>query len=333
MHNRNRASFLIFFILIAFLCVSELTARGEREAPAKREKIVLSTPFAPLAMPMAYIAKNNLLKDHAESVELLVWNNPDQLRAQMSGEDVDFISLPSNTASIFYNKGVALKFLKVAIWKVFYIVSEDTEVSSLTDLRGKTVYVPFRGDQPDLVFQTLCRAAGLDIAEDLEIRYVPSPLDITMNLIGGEAEYGLMIEPIATIARMKGAQMGKDIRRVVDLQEEWGRYMETDPLFPNAGVAAMPGIAASPEIVDAFAAAYDEAVAWVKANPAEAGEIAAEYVKGVNAAAFSRSLEYTVFEPVDTAEAREDLERMYRSFLELNPASIGGKLPDDGFYY
>ncbi len=329
----SAASKAIMLALLFLFLAGAAFASGKTETTAKREKIVLSTPFAPLAMPMAYIVENNLLADYAESVELKVWTNPDQLRAQMAGGDVDFISIPSNTASIFFNKGVSLKYLKVAIWKVFYIVSEDTSVTSVKDLKGKTVYVPFRGDQPDLVFQTICRASGIDPAADLEIQYVPSPLDITMNLLGGKAEYGLMIEPIATIAQMKGAKMGKKIHRIIDLQEEWGAINNSDPLFPNAGVAAMPGILDSPEIVDAFSAIYDSAVAWVKENPEEAGKMAAKYVEGVNAMAFAKSLEHTVFEPVNSSEARKELETMYSAFMELNPASVGGKLPGDSFYY
>lgn len=331
MINNSRRFSLVVLLLVAALGSGLLA--GETEEPQKRERIVLSTPFAPLAMPMAYIVENNLLGQYAETVELVVWNNPDQLRAQMSGGDVDFISIPSNTASIFFNNGVPLKFLKVAIWRVFYIVSEDTTVSSIDDLVGKTVYVPFRGDQPDLVFQSVCLAAGINPTTDLEIRYVPSPLDITINLIGGTAEYGLMIEPVATIAQIRGAENEMAIERVIDLQDEWGRLLGTEPVFPNAGVAAMPGILGSPEIVDAFSEIYDEAVEWAKANPMEAGEIAAKYVEGVPAPAFAASLQFTTFEPINSSKVRDQLEMMYREFLQLSPDSIGGSLPGDEFYY
>jgi NitT/TauT family transport system substrate-binding protein len=329
---RGVSKLLLGMIVMAFV-LSLLTASGQRERAQKVDKIVLSTPFSPLAMPMAYILENNLLEEYADSVELVVWNNPDQLRAQMSGDDVDFVSIPSNTASIFYNKGVNLKMLKVSIWRVFYIVSEDTTVRGIEDLRGKKVLIPFRGDQPDLVFQSVCQRAGLDPMKDLEIQYVPSPQDIVMNLVGGKADYGLMIEPVATIASMRGAEKGKKITRVVDLQEEWGRLLNLEPRFPNAGVAAMPIILEYPEIVDTFAEIYDQAVEWSTAHPKEAGLLAAKYVKGVPAPAFAKALEYTTFESHSSAVVKKELETMFTEFLDLNPASIGGKLPDDALYY
>lgn len=332
MKNKTRFSLLAAVIMAAVIALPVI-AGGQQEKTEKLEKIVLSTPFSPLAMPMAYIIENDLLGDYAETTELVVWNNPDQLRAQMSGDDVDFVSIPSNTASIFYNKGVKLKMMKVSIWRVFYIVSEDESVDSIEDLKGKQVFVPFRGDQPDLIFQTVCNKAGIDPMKDLEIQYVPSPQDIVMNLIGGKADYGLMIEPVATIAAIKGAEKGKKITRVVDMQEEWGRLLNLDARFPNAGVAAMPGIQVNSEVVDAFAAIYDEAVEWTKENPEEAGLLAAKYVEGVSAPAFTKALEYTTFESISSGEVRNELETMFSEFSQLNPASIGGNLPDDGFYY
>ncbi len=333
----NKIKYVIGVILLLCLTFSAFAGgqaeTDKAESVQKLDKIVLSSPFSPLAMPMAYIIENDLLKDYAEKTELAIWTNPDQLRAQMSGGSADFVSLPSNTASIFYNKGVKLKLLKVSIWKVFYIVSEDTSVSSIEDLRGKTIYVPFRGDQPDLVFQTIFTKAGIDPSRDITIQYVQSPQDIVMNLMGDKAEYGMMIEPVATVAQIKGAQKGKKIARVIDVQKEWGRLLNLEERLPNAGVAAMPGILEHPEVVDAFAKIYDEAVKWSVENPKEAGLLAAKYVEGVPAPAFTKAMEFTTFESISSGEVKDEIETMFSEFMHLNPASVGGKLPDENFYY
>ncbi|MCD4718531.1 MAG: ABC transporter substrate-binding protein [Desulfobacula sp.] len=68
------------------------------------------------------------------------------------------------------------------------------------------------------------------------------------------------------------------------------------PRFPNAGVVALPNVLKQPKLVNAFLKAYDAGVKWSVKNPKEAALLAANHVKGVNAAAFERALKYTIFE-------------------------------------
>lgn len=309
-----------------------LTSTGVCLAENLHERVILASPFSPLAMPMAYIAENNLLRDVTKEMELVIWNTPDQLRAMLTQGQTDFVSVPSNVGAIFYNKGIPLKLIRVSVWGVFYIISADSNIKGINDLRGQKIYIPFRGDQPDLVFQTIALKQGLAPFTDFEIEYVSSPLDITMSLLAGKAKHALMIEPGAALVILKAREKGLDFRRAVDVQEEWGKATGRDPRFPNAGVVATPRALKDPKLIAAFTKAYDEAVAWVKQNPGPAALLAAKHVKGVNAPAFEEALRHTVFESVSGNDARDDVEFMFSGFLEIHPESIGGRLPDAGFY-
>ncbi len=302
-----------------------------RDTP-KVKKIVMASPFAPLIMPMAHMVEAGLLKDVCDEVELLTWNTPDQLRAMITRGDVDFVSLPSNVAAIFYNKGVDLSLARVSIWGVFYLISNDPSITSLTQLKGKRIVVPFRGDQPDLLFQAICRAQGLNPFEDFIIEYVSSPLDITMGLLAGKVDNALMIEPAAALAIMKAKGKGLDFKRVIDLQKEYAALVGNDRGVPNAGIAVLPQIKNNKAVVDAFLAAYDQSVQWTNTHPEEASELAARYIQGVNAKAFAEALHYTDFRSVSGVDSRDDLELMFGKFIKMNPKSIGGKMPDAGLY-
>lgn len=303
------------------------------QAQARADKIVLASPFAPLVMPMAYILDNGLLSEIAEKTELKIWNNPDQLRAMMITGEVDFASVPSNVASLFYNKGVKLKLVDVSIWGVMYIVSQDVKISSLSDLKGQQIYVPFRGDQPDLVFQTIAKHQGLDPMTDFDVQYVASPLDIVMGLLAGQVKNALLIEPVSSMVIMKGKSKGKEFRRVIDIQKELGKIDGWQDRFPNAGVVALPSILQNANAVEVFSKAYEEAVKWTVSHPKEASELAAKYVEGINAEAFEESLKYTQFEAIKSGKVKEEIENMFDAFKALNPKSIGGELPDADFYY
>ena len=323
-----------------FLVVNQAHAKGRAVSQsakntqiAKFPQIELASPFAPLVMPMAYIVENGLLGDVAEKTELKIWNTPDQLRAMLTTGAVDFASVPSNVAAIFYNKGVALKMVDVSIWKVMYIVSSNLQIDSLADLKGQAISVPFRGDQPDLISQTVAQSQGFDPLRDFTIQYVSSPLDITMGLLGGQIKNALLIEPVSSMVIMKGKRKGMRFERVIDLQKELGKIDGWKNRFPNAGVAALPSVIKRPEVLEAFASAYEKAVKWTVENPAQAAKLAEQYVPGVNAAAFEEFLKHTDFQAIRSRAVKAELETMFKAFLQLNPKSVGEKLPDDGFYY
>lgn len=302
-------------------------------ASEKIDKITMASPFAPLVMPMAYILENGLLDNVAEKTELKIWNNPDQLRAMMTSGTVDFTSVPSNVASIFYNKGVKLKMLDVSIWGVMYIVSSDASIKSLADMKGQSIYIPFRGDQPDLVFQTIAQSQGFDPLKDFDVQYVNSPLDIVMGLVAGKIKNALLIEPVSSMVIMKGKNKGINFNRVVDIQKELGKIEGWKNRFPNAGVVALPPVLKHSQVVDVFANAYEKAVEWTVSHPDEAAKLAAKYVPGVNAKAFKESLKFTNFTAIRSANVKDEIENMFNAFIAINPKSVGGKLPDTGFYY
>ena len=304
------------------------------QASAKSDKITMASPFSPLVMPMAYMVENGLMDDVAEKTELKIWNTPDQLRAMITTGAADFASVSTNVAAIFYNKGIGLKLVDVPIWGGLYIVSSDTEVRSLSDLKGRNIYVPFRGDLPDLTFQTIAHSQGFDLLKDFKIQYVSSPLDSTMGLLGGQIKNAVLFEPVCSTVIMKGDSRGLHFKRVLDFQKELAKIPEWQGnRFPNAAVIALPSVVQRPELVDAFAAAYDKAVRWTVAHPSQAANLAAKYVPGIDAAVFEESLKHTHFQAVHSRAARADFETMFKAFLKLNPKSVGEKLPDDGFYY
>ena len=318
-----------YLITLCFLCLFSFGCH----AFEKLDKITLGSPFSPLIMPMAYILENGLLDDVTEKTELKIWNTPDQLRAMMTSGSVDFTSVPSNVASIFYNKGVKLKMIDVSIWGVMYIVSADTRIKSLGDMKGQTIYIPFRGDQPDLIFQIIARNQGFNPLKDFKVQYANSPLDIVMGMLAGKIRNGLLIEPVSSMVMMKGNSRGIEFKRVIDIQKELGKIDGWKSRFPNAGVVALPSILKHPQVVDTFSQAYEKAVKWIVDNPEEAAKLAAKYVHGVNAAAFQESLKYTNFTAIRSASAKVEIENMFKAFISVNPKSIGGKLPDNDFYY
>ena len=97
---------------------------------AKLDKLTLVAPPGPMAIPMAYIAANNKLADVAQQTEVVIWENADQLKALLGSGDGDFVTVPSNNAATFYNKGLELRLLDIAVWNITYLITSDWPLMS-----------------------------------------------------------------------------------------------------------------------------------------------------------------------------------------------------------
>ena len=90
---------------------------------------------------------------HAKTVRFEQWKSPDQLRAGALSGSYHVAATPVNVAANLYNKGAPIRLLDVTVWGVLSIVTTDAGITSIADLKGREIAVPFRGDVPDIVLR------------------------------------------------------------------------------------------------------------------------------------------------------------------------------------
>ncbi len=307
----------------------------------KLERLVLSGPFAGVSNPLIHIVESGALNDIAKTVEFKPWKGPDQLRLMALGKgtfSADFIAMPSNVAANLYNRGVELKLMNISVWGILWMVSRDDNLTTLADFKGKEIAMPFRADMPDILFEILVKAQGLDPKKDFTLRYTPTPLDAMQLLIMRRVDHVLLAEPAISMALLKSQSfpitiIAPDLFRSVDIQKEWGRVFNREARIPQAGMVAMKSVLDKPEVLRRFQEEYKKSTAWMLENPKEAGEIVAKHIEMLTPEAVENSLKWTVFDVKSGQESREELEFFFQKLLDSTPALVGGKLPDDAFYY
>jgi NitT/TauT family transport system substrate-binding protein len=312
------------------------TAPSPSPSPTpKIDNIRLVGTIGPMAIPLAYMVENNSLASVAAKTTLSIWATPAQLQAIITGTQADFLSLPSNAAALYYNKGVKLQYLDNSIWNILYLVTSDTSIKSVADLKGKSVLVPYQNAVPDAMFQSLCQQNGLDITRDITITYAPDPIQASQSLLKGTEKYVLLSEPSATSVIMTGANTGLTFVRAINIGAAWHNSTDGKPVTPVAGSVVLGDMKDHPEIVKVFMAEYAKAVAWMMANPSQAGEVGARALvqQGFTAAVLTASMKNIDWHYVKAIDARSDLEDFFNTLSKVSPNFIGGKLPDDGFYF
>ncbi len=309
-------------------------ATSTSAAPEKLAKLTLVAPPGPMAIPLAYIAVNNKLADVAQKTEVVVWENPDQLKAFVAGGQGDFVTMPSNNSAIFYNKGVKLQLLDISVWNITYLISRDANATSFADIKGQSLVVPFQGSVPDLMFQFIARSEGLDPQKDFKLRYAADPTQAAQLLVSGQVDNGVISEALATGVILQTAKSDKPLHRAFAFDKAWAQASGGNE-SPIAGTVATASVLDKPDVIRAFEAQYRAAVQWMLDNPEEAGKLVETQLPqlGLKAAVMTASLQSITWKFTPAGDARASLEAFYQDLSELSPEVIGGKLPDDGFYY
>ncbi len=304
----------------------------------KLEKIVLSGPVASVSHPLIHMVATGALDDVAKKVEFKLWKNPDELRALTLKGGADFVAVPSNVGANLYNKGVDIKLLNISVWGILAILTRDKNLKTLQDFKGKEIGMPFRADMPDIVFEEIVKKQGLDPKTDFKLKYLGSPVDAMQMLIMRRIDHALLAEPATSIALRKTGSfplklIAPDLYRGPDLQKEWGETFKVEAKIPQAGMAVLGDIAKNEYIVKRFKEEYNKSLAWYKANPKEAGELMVKTLPMLDAVGVADSIEYVNLDSVDASNAKKDLEFFYGILEQNNPKTIGGKLPNDEFYW
>ena len=312
------------------------TAGAADTAPA-RQRLVLSGPPTVVSYPLLHMMESGVLADVAREVGFVRWNNPDQLRALALEGKADFVAMPTNVAANLYNRGVKLRLMNVSVWGMLWVVTRDPTLKTLADLKGREVAVPFRADMPDIVFGFLAERAGLDPRRDITVRYLASPMDAMQWLVMRRVDHALLAEPAVSMALRKThsfplSVVAPELYRGLNLQAEWGRLMNTEARLPQAGMAVMGQAVNDPALALRLEAAYANSYRWCAEQPQACGELAAKHIDILTPEAAADSVRALPAHYATAGQARPELETFLQLLLERQPATVGGKLPDDGFY-
>jgi len=308
------------------------------QAFEKLEKIVLSGPVASVSHPLIHMVESGALDDIAKKVEFRLWKNPDELRALTIQGGADFIAVPSNVAANLYNKGVDIKLLNISVWGILGMITRDKNLKTLADFKGKTIAMPFRADMPDIVFEEIVKAQGMDPKKDFKLQYMSSPFDAMQMLIMRRVDHALLAEPAISIALKKTGSfplklIAPDLYRSTDLQKEWGETFKVETKIPQAGMAVIGDMIKNKHVIERFNEEYNKSLQWYKENPKQAGELVVKTIPMLDASGVTNSIKHVQLNTVKALDAKKDLEFFYKMLEQNNPKTIGGKLPNDGFYY
>lgn len=202
-------------------------------------------------------------------------------------------------------------------------------IARIEDLAGKRVAMPFRNDTPDLLTRRLLEIAGI---ADAEVVAAGTPVEAAQMMATVRADVAILPEPAGTMIAQKAAMVGKTVHRAFSLNAEWGRLTGLPPSLAQAGLAVKETFdTAHPVAAEQIHAALSNASAAVNADPAATAAAAAQALD-MQEGVIARSVQHSQLVATPASAARPALEGIFAEVMKVDPAIIGGKLPEAGFY-
>ncbi|WDV45137.1 ABC transporter substrate-binding protein [Clostridiaceae bacterium M8S5] len=318
---------IVFSLTMLFGCKQDGQDKNVTKENKEEIKIVFSGPKAPPTFPLLRMMDTNALGDNVK-IEFKVWNGVEELLTIATNSDFGFLAMPVNTAAKLYNKGVDIKLTNVDTWGVMYLASTDSNFKEWKDLKGKKLYIPYKSAPPDIVTQFFLKENGLEVGVDVELVY-STPPQIAQMMKAGKIKYAVNIQPFITASQMGN----KDVKVVFDYMKEWKKVNGGEYEIPNAGIVTNKKfLKQNKELVELFESEYEKALNWALENPAEMAKLTEKYL-GLNNKLIAKSLPTAGLNYKTSVDSKKDLEKYYELLTKSNKESIGGKTPDENYYY
>lgn len=309
---------------------------AESSAAAASEPTVSDTVVrvAALKGPTAMGMVNMMEEDEAGNLyDFTLVSSPDEITPLISQGQVDIAAVPANLASVLYNKTEGdLEVLAINTLGVLYIVENGNTVTSVEDLRGKTIFASGKGATPEYALNYMLSQNGIDPETDVTIEYKSEHAECVSALTTTENAVAMLPEPFVTTAQSKNDQ----IQVVLDITQEWEKLTDDSgnpaTLVTGVTIVKKEFLEAHPDLVAQYMQDAAASVEAVNASPSEAAALMEKY-DIVTAAVAEKAIPKCNITFIAGEDMHTALAAYLQVLLEQNPQSVGGALPDENFYF
>lgn len=255
----------------------------------------------------------------------------DEVVAALSNGEADIAAVATNLAATLYNKtsgGVTV--LAVNTLGVLSMLSNGQEAAAVADLKGKTIYAPGQGANPEYILRYVLNGNGLDPDKDVTLRFVGEGSEL-LTVWQSDPEAIIMApQPVATSILMQN----ENARTLFDMTEEWDKIAGGDStLMMGCVIVRNEFLQANPSAVELFLQEYAASIEKAQSDVEGTAALCEQYGLIPKAALAQKAIPSCGLTFVTGAEMKTGLSGYLQVMFDANPKSVGGALPGDNFYY
>ena len=261
--------------------------------------IVIAGPATPSSIPLILAAESMGIA----TVEIV--QNASQANTSFLRGDITILATGLSVGIDLRKSGAPVQLLNTYVTGLSYLVTSGKKVSSLAELKGQQIYLPFEGSPIEEATQFLAQQEGLVWGIDLLPIYSPFEASVAL-LKEGKAQAVVLPEPFVTLVENQ-----PNIFISLDLYTAYNDATGSSNGYPQVGAFANPQWAAqNPEQVAAFNAAMADAIQFIQDHPEEAVAKVKNHFT-LPEAVLLRSLQRTHFSLSSGAAMSQDVSSYY----------------------
>ena len=311
----------------------ELTADGSGDEPKLtcQAGIRVGSLKGPTSMGLVSLMDKAAKGETSNVYEFTMTGKADELVGKIANGDLDIALVPANVASVLYAKTQGnVTVLDINTLGVLYVVASDDSITSMADLKGRTIYMTGKGTTPEYVMNYLLKENGLG-SGDVDLQFKSEATEVASILKQDSSAIGVLPQPFATAACIQN----EDLKTVLDLTEQW------DMLNKDSGSMLVTGVTLvrsdflrenRPPIED-FLKDHAESALFTSGHPEEAAALIAAQGIVEKAPIAQKALPYCNIVCITGQEMKDALSGYLSILMEQDAKSIGGQMPGDDFYY
>lgn len=263
--------------------------------------------------------------------EFTMAGKADELVGKIADGDLDIALLPANVASVLYAKTQGnITVLDINTLGVLYVVASDDSITSMSDLKGRTIYMTGKGTTPEYVMNYLLKENGLS-ASDVDLQFKSEATEVASLLKQDSSAIGVLPQPFATAACIQNP----DLKTVLDFTEQWNMLNKDTGSMLVTGVTLVRSdfLRENRSPVADFIKDHEASTLFTTQHPDAAAELIASQGIVEKAPIAQKALPYCNIVCLTGQEMKDALSGYLSTLNEQDPKSIGGQMPGDDFYY
>lgn len=285
----------------------------------------------PTSMGLVSLMDKASKGETANVYEFTMAGKADELVGKIANGDLDIALVPANVASVLYNKTQGnVTVLDINTLGVLYVVASDDSITSMADLKGRSIYMTGKGTTPEYVMNYLLKGNGLSTS-DVDLQFKSEATEVASLLKEDSSAIGVLPQPFATAACIQNP----DLKTVLDLTEQWNLLNKDTGSMLVTGVTLVRSdfLRENQAPVAEFLEEHAQSALFATEHVEEAAELIAAQGIVEKAPIAQKALPYCNIVCLTGQEMKDALSGYLSTLMEQDPKSIGGQLPGDDFYY
>ncbi len=319
------------FLILLFLIISLMfgCAAQKLEAPVEAEPIRVASLKGPTSIGLVKLMDQNEKGKSNNKYSFTIAATADEIVAGIGNGELDIAAIPANLASVLYNKtqgGISVGAINTL--GVLYIVESGQAVDSLEDLKGKTIYSTGKGTTPEHVLNYVLESNGIKVGKDVTVEYKTEATELATLLASREDVIALLPQPFIAAAQAKS----ENIQVRISMDEEWNKLDKEGSLVTGVVIVNNDFLKDNKDSFDKFLDEYKESVNYVNNNIEDSAVLVGD-LDIIPTQVAQKVIPLCNITFIEGFEMEEKLGGYLKVLYDAGPNSVGGKIPDEGFYY